>query len=158
MQVAARIDQDPLISQQLTLWNQQGSSVYRGNLLVIPIKKEVMYVQPVYLQATSGKLPELKRVIVAYHNRLAMETTLEESLRRVFRSRTGDETVVPGGGETGTEEEANPFRGVTELSRTAMEHYDNAIRAQRQGDWARYGEEIEALKTVLQELVRTEGK
>jgi uncharacterized membrane protein (UPF0182 family) len=159
MQIAARIDQDPLISQQLTLWNQQGSSVYRGNMLVIPIKKEVMYVQPVYLQATSGKLPELKRVIVSYHNRLAMEKTLEESLRRVFRDRAaGDEEVSPAGGEAGTEEETNPFRGVTELSRTAMEHYDNAIRAQRQGDWARYGEEIEELKTVLQELVRTEGK
>jgi uncharacterized membrane protein (UPF0182 family) len=141
------------------LWNQQGSSVYRGNMLVIPIKKEVMYVQPVYLQATSGKLPELKRVIVSYHNRLAMEKTLEESLRRVFRDRAaGDEEVSPAGGEAGTEEETNPFRGVTELSRTAMEHYDNAIRAQRQGDWARYGEEIEELKTVLQELVRTEGK
>ncbi|MDT8324018.1 MAG: UPF0182 family protein [Bacteroidota bacterium] len=159
MQIAARIDQDPLISQQLSLWNQQGSSVYRGNLLVIPIKKEVMYVQPVYLQATSGKLPELKRIIVAYHNRLAMEPTLEQSLRRVFRVRGDD---VPSATTRDVSEEQQPevplLRDVNELSRTAMEHYESAIRAQRDGDWTRYGEEIEKLKDVLQELVRQGGQ
>lgn len=162
MQVAARIDQDPLISQQLSLWNQQGSSVYRGNLLVIPIKEEVMYVQPVYLQATSGKLPELKRIIVAYHNRLAMEPTLDEALRRVFRGRVSDED-----GETaaptrtgGTESAAAPAseRNVRELSRNAKNIYDNAIRAQREGDWSRYGEEIERLKKELEELVKASEK
>ena len=159
MQVAARIDQDPLISQQLSLWNQQGSSVYRGNLLVIPIKEEVMYVQPVYLQATSGKLPELKRIIVAYHNRLAMEPTLEESLRRVFRGRASTE-------EGGTEvveamrESDTPVaeRGIRELSRSAKNIYDNAIRAQREGDWSRYGEEIESLKKELEALVKESEK
>ncbi len=158
MQIAARIDQDPLISQQLTLWNQQGSSVYRGNLLVIPIKKEVMYVQPVYLQATSGKLPELKRVIVAYHNRLAMEPTLEESLRRVFRNRGDDVPTVDAAGGTQTTADQAPARDVHELARTAKEYYDNAIRAQKEGDWARYGEEIERLKEVLRELVQRSGQ
>jgi uncharacterized protein len=154
MQIAARIDQDPVISQQFALWNQQGSRVFRGNLLVIPIKKEVMYVQPVYLQATAGKLPELRRVIVAYHNRLAMEPTLDESLRRVFRGRvpTEVESAVPGMTQE-VAEETQVLRGVLELSRSAMSAYNNALRAQREGDWARYGEEIEKLKKELEELV-----
>ncbi|MBN1447693.1 MAG: UPF0182 family protein [Bacteroidetes bacterium] len=153
MQISGRINQDPEISQQLTLWNQQGSSVYRGNLLVIPIKKEVMYVQPVYLQATSGKLPELKRIIVAYHNRLAMEPTLEQSLRRVFRSQ-GD--IPAEAGQVladGTSPPAPIVRNMRDLARTAMEYYENAIRAQREGKWARYGEEIEKLKKELEQLV-----
>ncbi|MCB2203321.1 UPF0182 family protein [bacterium] len=158
MQIAARIDQDPLISQQLTLWNQQGSSVYRGNLLVIPIKKEVLYVQPVYLQATSGKLPELKRVIVAYHNRLAMEPTLEQSLRRVFRSRGEEVTEVSADGTEHTVTQEGPALTVGELSREAMQYYENAISAQRDGDWARYGEEIEKLKSALEELVKESGQ
>ncbi len=158
MQVAARIDQDPVISQQLTLWNQQGSSVYRGNLLVIPIREEVMYVQPVYLQATSGKLPELKRVIVAYHNRLAMETTLEESLRQVFRARSGEEaeTADAAGAAFGTPEP--PAEGIRELSRSAMKIFNNAISAQRGGDWARYGQEIDRLKKELEALVKAAEK
>lgn len=161
MQVAARIDQDPQISQQLSLWNQQGSSVYRGNLLVIPIKEEVIYVQPVYLQATSGKLPELKRIIVAFHNSIAMEPTLEEGLRRLFRGR-----VAADGSESGeTEQIAAPTktasrseRSVRELSRSAKNIYDNAIRAQREGDWSRYGEEIERLKKELEELIKVSEK
>jgi uncharacterized membrane protein (UPF0182 family) len=153
MQVSARINQDPTISQQLSLWNQQGSSVYRGNLLVIPIKESVMYVQPVYLQATSGKLPELKRVIVAFHNRLAMEQTLEESLRMVFRGSTMNESpgTLPEAGRVLAKSPA--ARSVRELSRSAMRIFEDAISAQRNGDWARYGEEIERLKKELQTLV-----
>ncbi|MFZ1729071.1 MAG: UPF0182 family protein [Bacteroidota bacterium] len=158
MQVAARMDQDPVISQQLTLWNQQGSSVYRGNLLVIPIREEVIYVQPVYLQATSGKLPELKRVIVAYHNRLAMETTLEQSLRQVFRGSVPVEAdgAVPQVIKPGDMPPAT--KGIRELSRSAMNSYNNAIAAQRSGDWARYGEEIELLKKELEAIVKEAQK
>ena len=153
MQISGRINQNPEISQQLTLWNQQGSSVYRGNLLVIPIKKEVMYVQPVYLQATSGKLPELKRVIVAYHNRLAMEPTLEQSLRRVFRNQAPEgETVTEEAEEAETETIAQE-RGTRDIARSAMEIYNAAVRAQREGDWARYGEELEKLQRELEELM-----
>ncbi len=158
MQVSARINQDPVISQQLSLWNQQGSSVYRGNLLVIPIKESVMYVQPVYLQATSGKLPELKRVIVAFHNRLAMEQTLEESLREVFRGSSSTESAgVPT--KTGLPIAKLPAeRSVRELSRAAMNTFNNAISAQRNGDWARYGEEIDRLKKELEALVNEADK
>ncbi|HXF83005.1 MAG TPA: UPF0182 family protein, partial [bacterium] len=83
-QIDARIDQDPVISQQLALWNQRGSTVIRGSLLAIPIDQSLVYVQPLYLAAAEqGALPELRRVIVAYGNQIAMEPTLEQSLGRI---------------------------------------------------------------------------
>jgi uncharacterized protein len=158
MQVIARMDQDPLIAQQLTLWNQQGSSVYRGNLLVIPIKEEVVYVQPIYLQATSGKLPELKRVIVAFHNRLAMEPTLEEALFRVFSAGSSATAPTAGSASDPPLSGTATLRDVRELSRAAMDVYNRAIEAQRRGDWAKYGEEIEKLKKELDALVKESSK
>lgn len=83
-QIDARIDQDPAISSQLTLWNQQGSRVIRGHLLVIPIGASTLYVEPIYLQAETSKMPELKRVVVASGNRVIMEPTLEEGLAKLF--------------------------------------------------------------------------
>ena len=83
-QIEARIDQDSFISQQLSLWNQRGSQVIRGNLLVIPIERSLMYVEPLYIAAEKGQLPELKRVIVGFGDRIAMEETLDGALARVF--------------------------------------------------------------------------
>ena len=83
-QIDARIDQDPQISSQLTLWNQQGSRVIRGHLLVIPIGSSTLYVEPIYLQAETSRMPELKRVVVATGNRVVMEATLDEGLKRLF--------------------------------------------------------------------------
>jgi hypothetical protein len=83
-QIEARIDQDASISQQLSLWNQRGSQVIRGNLLVIPIERSLVYVEPLYIAAEKGQLPELKRVIVAFGDRIAMEETLEGAMARVF--------------------------------------------------------------------------
>ena len=90
-QIDARIDQDPIISQQLALWTQRGSTVIRGSLLAIPIEQSLIYVQPLYLaaaeQGQGGALPELRRVIVAHGNQIAMEPTLEQSLARIFGGR-----------------------------------------------------------------------
>ncbi|MBF8261279.1 MAG: conserved membrane protein of unknown function, partial [candidate division NC10 bacterium] len=83
-QIDARIDQDSFISQQLSLWSQRGSSVIRGSLLAIPIERSLLYVQPLYLAAEKGSLPELKRIIVAHGNEIAMEETLERALTQVF--------------------------------------------------------------------------
>ncbi|MGH8623133.1 MAG: UPF0182 family protein, partial [Burkholderiales bacterium] len=83
-QVANRINQDTEIARQISLWDQRGSEVIRGNLLVIPIEESLIYVQPLYLRAEGGRIPELKRVIVAYQNRVVMEETLEEGLARLF--------------------------------------------------------------------------
>ena len=83
-QIAARINQDQVISPQITLWNQQGSEVIQGTLLVIPIEESLLYIRPLYLRAAGGRIPELKRVIVAYQNQIVMEETLDEALGRLF--------------------------------------------------------------------------
>src|SRR5256712_12725785 len=97
-QIEARVDQDSFISQQLSLWNQRGSQVIRGNLLVIPIERSLVYVEPLYIAAEKGQLPELKRVIVGFGDRIAMEETLDGAMARVFGGpapRAGAE-VAPG--------------------------------------------------------------
>jgi uncharacterized membrane protein (UPF0182 family) len=83
-QMEARIDQEPTISQQLTLWNQRGSQVIRGNLLVIPIHRSLLYIEPLYIAAETGQLPELKRVILGLGDRIVMDPTLEGAIERVF--------------------------------------------------------------------------
>jgi uncharacterized membrane protein (UPF0182 family) len=105
-QIEARIDQDPFISQQLSLWNQRGSQVIRGNLLVVPIERSLVYVEPLYIAAEKEQLPELKRVIVGFGDRIAMEETLEGATARVFggpAQRVGTEAAPsPPEGATGS--------------------------------------------------------
>ena len=86
-QIAARISQDQVIAPQITLWNQQGSEVIQGTLLVIPIEESLLYIRPLYLRAAGGRIPELKRVIVAYQNQIVMEETLDAALERLFPGR-----------------------------------------------------------------------
>ena len=83
-QVVARINQDQVISPQITLWNQQGSEVIQGTLMVIPIEESLIYVRPLYLRAQAGRIPELTRVIVAYQNRIVMERTLDAAITQLF--------------------------------------------------------------------------
>jgi uncharacterized membrane protein (UPF0182 family) len=148
MQVESRIDQDPIISQQLSLWNQRGSQVIRGNLLVIPLERAILYVEPIYLQAEASQLPELRRVIVAYGNRIAMEETLSEGLARVM----GAEPVVqepPGPGEPSPTLEGD----VADLVQQADGHYRAAQECLQMGDWACYGREMDALEQLLEALL-----
>ncbi len=84
-QVEALINQTPEISEQISLWNRQGSRVIQGNLLVIPIEQSLLYVEPLYLEATENSLPTLVRVIVASENRIVMRPTLEQALKDVFQ-------------------------------------------------------------------------
>ncbi|MBD2251578.1 UPF0182 family protein [Nostoc parmelioides] len=84
-QIEARINQDPVISQQISLWNRQGSRAIQGNLLVIPIEQSLLYVEPIYLEATQNSLPTLVRVVVAYENRIVMAQTLEQALQAIFQ-------------------------------------------------------------------------
>jgi len=155
-QIVGRINQDAEISRQLTLWNQRGSQVIFGTLLVIPIKDSLIYVQPLFLQAEKGRIPELKRVIVVAENQIAMEETLEASLARIF----GNAAPPPATGETLAQAPppgATPSKlplaaNAQSLAAQAKQHYDRAIQAQREGDWARYGEEIRRLGTVLEQM------
>lgn len=150
-QIAARINQDTEISRQISLWDQRGSQVMQGNLLVIPIENSLIYVQPLYLRAESGKIPELKRVIVAYENRIAMEETLDAALSRIF----GDLRVSEEGAAVPSKAALLP--AVKEetglgLASAANRHFNAAMQAQREGNWALYGEEIKKLGEVIKKM------
>jgi uncharacterized protein len=150
-QIDARIDQDPVISQQLALWNQQGSRVLRGSLFAIPIEQSLIYVQPLYLSATEqGALPELRRVIVAYGNQIAMEPTLEQSLRRIFGGRAQPEATRPR--DAGTPPPAAADGVLRGLAQRAWEAWQRSQEALRRGDWAVYGQEQKRLEEALRQL------
>jgi len=167
-QIENRINQDTDISRQLTLWDQRGSQVIRGELLVIPIEESLIYVQPIYLRAEGGNIPELKRVVVAHENRVVMGETLEEGLNALFGPGAANQTrtaaqdsasalavttpTVTGGGAPAPTGGAAPSAAVSQLLRDAQTHYDRAIAAQRAGNWSEYGREIEQLGTVLRAL------
>ncbi len=145
-QVDARINQDSYISQQLTLWGQYGSEVIRGSLLVIPIERSLLYVQPLYLAASDKVgLPELRRVIVAYENDVVMEENLELALQRLF----GAKAMV---GKADRTEDIKST--TTDLAKEAMGVFERAIELQRQGNWAGYGEEIKKLEQLLKRIAK----
>src|SRR5689334_23035031 len=152
-QIANRINQETEISQQLTLWDQKGSSVVRGELLVIPINESLIYVQPLYLRAEGGTIPELKRVVVAHENRVVMAETLEEGLAALFGGAASPRARLAGADSAaGRMPNASVNPAAAGLLQEAQQHYDRAITAQRAGDWAAYGREIEALGNVLRRL------
>src|SRR3989449_1044735 len=147
-QIVNRINQDTDISRQISLWDQRGSEVIRGNLLVIPIEESLIYVQPLYLRAEGGRIPEMKRVVVAHQNRVVMEETLDAGLARLFGGAV--EPAAAAAAPTGA---ARPGNGrAADLARRAAELYQRAVAAQRSGDWARYGEELSQLGEVLRQL------
>jgi len=162
-QVVGRILQDQTISPQITLWNQQGSQVIWGTLMVIPVEESLIYVRPLYLKASGGRIPELTRVIVAYQNQIVMEETLEAGLERIFGGRgvpAAPATAPSPGTQTAAPSPAAPAAaaasatGISALAAEAQTHYDRAIAAQRAGDWSKYGEEIRALGEALQRMRR----
>ena len=155
-QIANRINQDTDISRQLTLWDQKGSQVIRGELLVIPIKESLIYVQPVYLRAEGGTIPELKRVVIAHENRVVMGETLEQGLDMLFGGGTarapGAVAELPGAPAAAAATGSAAASPAADLLRQAQQHYDRAIAAQRAGDWAVYGREIDQLGAVIRQL------
>jgi len=151
-QIESRIDQSPTISQQLTLWDQRGSNVIRGTLLVIPVLNSVLYVQPLYLAATEGGgLPQLTRVIVAYSDHIVMEQSLEAALDRIFGSGTGEAPAQAAPTAAGAPPSA-AAPDTQALIREANQHFERAQQLLRQGDFAGYGEENRKLGEVLKRL------
>jgi uncharacterized membrane protein (UPF0182 family) len=147
-QIAARIDQDPAISQQLTLWNQRGSSVIRGSLLAIPIEEALIYVGPLYLAAEKGSIPELKRVFVASGNQIAMEETLDGSLQAIFGRRA---PVTAERRETVSLPRAGPD-ALGGIVGQAWDAWTRSQEALRRGDWVAYGEAQRRLEESLRAL------
>jgi uncharacterized membrane protein (UPF0182 family) len=152
-QIVARINQDQAIAPQITLWNQQGSEVLQGTLLVIPIEESLLYIRPLYLRSAGGRIPELKRVIVAHQNQIVMEETLDRALNRLFPSEGEPSPRPPARGEVAADADAEVSRTPSDaLATRAREHYQRAIQAQKDGNWALYGEEIRRLGEILNQL------
>ncbi|HKJ41671.1 MAG TPA: UPF0182 family protein [Sunxiuqinia sp.] len=151
MQVEARINQQPDISSELTLWGQQGSQVFKGNQLIIPIKNSFLYVEPVYLQSEQGKIPELKRVIVTYNDQIEMKRTLEECLQAIFNTSGSQDTLsVP---------QVKDIENIVKTSLSAkaseaLSHYNKATEYLKQNNWAGYGKELEEMKAVLSKMAQ----
>jgi uncharacterized membrane protein (UPF0182 family) len=161
-QIYNRINSNPEISKVVSLWNQQGSKVRWGPLLVIPIKESLIYVRPLFLQATASNktMPQLKQVVVAYGENIEMRPTLEEALAAVFNGTQG-EIGTPGTTEPGTTPPGTPSPDTHETPGTpdwptlvhqAQQHMDAAEKAQREGRWADYGAELDKLKAVLRQM------
>ncbi len=155
-QLESRINQDTDISQQLSLWNQQGSRVYRGNLLVIPMDDSILYVEPLYLQAENSRIPELKRVIAGFGDEIVMETSLDKALTKLFDKKP---TVKPSGEDTKTLEITDSGSDdIAKLAKLARQYYDQANQRLRQGDWSGYGDNIDKLNDVIRRLEKSSNQ
>ncbi|HWP98302.1 MAG TPA: UPF0182 family protein [Syntrophomonadaceae bacterium] len=149
-QIDARLNQDTTISQQLTLWSQSGSKVYRGGLLVVPLNTSILYIEPLYLQAENSQMPELKRVIVGYGDRIVMEANLTDALVSLFGKGANQPAQPPAPQGTGTQTSS-----VKDLVKLARQYYDQANQALKDGNWASYGENLSKLNGVLSQLEQT---
>ncbi len=148
-QIEALIDQDEDISKDLTLWSQGGSQVIRGNLLVIPIKDSILYIEPLYISAESASsIPELKKILVVYENRVAMENSLEEALLKVIGLNvTSSAAPIPAG--IGTEDMT-----MTELLEDTISHYEGAQEYLKSGDLENYGREMKIVDSLMERLAQ----
>ena len=143
-QIEARINQNTTISQQLSLWNQQGSRVIRGNLHVIPIEDSILYVSPLYLRAEKGQIPELKRVIAAYGDQVVMEETLAEAMAALFGR--GPDVSSPPSASVG----ASATAPESDRTGEALAHYNRAMEQLKAGDWVGFGAEMDRLRGALE--------
>ncbi len=154
MQIEARIDQAAEIAQQLALWDQAGTRVLRGSQLVIPVANSILYVKPLFLRAVEGRLPELRRVLASDGNRVVMDIGLDVSLERLVLGRAVPiaeiDDDIP---EEMQDEMIRPTSNVQQLAREALERYERAQMYLREGDWTRYGEELNALQDDLQRII-----
>jgi uncharacterized membrane protein (UPF0182 family) len=151
-QIVNRINQDTEIARQITLWDQRGSEVIRGELLVIPIEKSLIYVQPLYLRAEGGQIPELKRVVLAHQNQVVMAETLDAGLALLFGGAARMPAPAVAAESSGAAPVAAGGTVPAASLRQLMELYDRATAAQRAGNWALYGEEMTRLGDLLRRL------
>jgi len=171
-QIEAQIDADPTISAQVSLWNQSGSKVIRGNLIVVPVQDTLIYLQPLYLQSTTSAFPTFQKIVVASPTKIVWGNTLADALRLLLSGGGGSgpgpgPTPSPGpGGSPGPSPSASPGGGpiatpsagdVAALVAYANQHFEAAQAALRAGDFARYGQEIAAVQDALGRLNQLVG-
>ena len=154
MQVEAQIDQNTEISEDFSLWSSAGSQYSRGNMFIVPIEDSLLYIEPVYLEATNSSIPEVKRVIVAYGDRIAYETTLAEALNSLFgegsaeESTGSDQSAAAGEGSGGQDQTMSQAQVIS----NAQQAFANAQKASQEGDWAAYGQYLDELEQYLNML------
>ncbi|MGB9680165.1 MAG: UPF0182 family protein [Thermoanaerobacteraceae bacterium] len=153
MQIENMINQDPGISKELSLWNQQGSNVIRGNLLTIPIDDSMLYVEPLYIQSENqNSLPEVKRVLVAYKDQIVMENTLKDALESLFGINLKSNDNFKENKNSITKSQILIDEEQNNLIKKANETYQNALKASQNGNWTEFGKYMDELKTILEEL------
>lgn len=149
MQIEAQIDQNTEISQDFSLWSQAGSKYSRGNLFVVPIENSLLYVEPIYLEASNSAIPEVKRIVVVYGDKIAYKPTLGEALESLFGEGIGLEKSTKGNSskETKTKEMT-----LTDYIKNANSAFDNAQKALKKGDWTQYGKNMDELSKALHKM------
>ncbi len=152
MQIEAQIDQNTEISKEFSLWNSSGSQYSRGNMFVVPIEDSLLYIEPVYLEATNSSIPEVKRVIVVYGDNIAYEATLAEALNSLFGEGSAYESTEAEDNAGSEEGESSSELSQSEIIEKAQEAFGNAEEAQKDGDWAKYGEYLNELEKYLNML------
>ena len=155
-QIEAQIDQNTEISKEFSLWSSAGTKYRRGNMFIIPINTSILYVEPVYLEATNSSIPEVKRIIVAYNDKIAYEETLADCLISLFGTKaqngvSGSETTTPS--QSGGEDSAANM-SARQLAELVQEYFTKAQNAQKSGDWAKYGEYLDKMEEYLNELTK----
>ncbi len=153
LQVEARVDQDPVIKTQLALLSQAGSQVVRGNLLVIPVGSSFIYVEPIFIQARAGSIPELRRVVLATQTKVVMAETFPQALAALVQGAPTPTTPAV----TQPPPPSSVSAEVQALVRSASDHYAKAQAALRNGDFATYGSELDALAKDLARLRELTG-
>ena len=156
VQIEARIDQDPQLSGQFTLWNQQGSRVIRGHLLVIPIGRSLMFVEPIYLQAQRSPMPELRLVVLATQEKLGYGQTFEEAMNSLFGEAAAKPPEAPetGPGPTQPTPSATPTQDLQQLVNKAIQEFEDYQRLTAQGKLGEAGQKLEQHKRTLEEIKR----
>lgn len=151
-QIEAQIDQNTEISKEFALWNSSGTKYRRGNMFIIPINTSVLYVEPVYLEAQNSSIPEVKRIIMAYNDEIAYEESLAECLVSLFGDGAEEGVNEAGTGESLNGEQTSEEMSQAELIAAAAAAYENAVEAQKKGDWASYGKYMDELEKYLNKL------
>ncbi len=147
MQIEAQIDQDTEIAQDFSLWESAGTTYTRGNMFLIPIEDSLLYVEPIYLEATNSSIPEVKRVIVAYDNKIAYEETLDEALASLFGGNSSS-----GASNNDSGESDDSTLSQAEIIQKASDAFEKGQTAQREGDWAAYGDYMDEVSSYLNQL------
>jgi len=150
-QIESRIDNDASISQKITLWDQGGSNVIRGNTLVVPVKSSLIYIEPLYITTSDseGAIPELKQVIVCYGDKIVMEATLEDALERIFNTEFSNEQVAV---DDSSDNEQTETVTKEDIIKSVIDAYDSAMNSNKSGDWEKYGKDMQALEQEIDKL------